>query len=139
MILQVRKTWIKTAVTMDIGAFRAKEIVLECRADTRVFHSTQLRKLVPIHCTFEFDVIVAVGMALFVDCLNHQEIIQRMAAENVFISEREISYLGGESILYLPLPTEKPLLVEKDTFFLLMVPSDGIVLICFAVLMGYQN
>lgn len=103
MILQVRKTWIKTVVTMDIGAFRAKETVLECPADSRIFHSTQLRKLVPVHCTFGFDVIVAVGMALFVDCRNNQEIIQEMASKNVFISEREISYLGRKFIIYLAL------------------------------------
>ncbi len=48
---------------MDIGAFHAKEIVLECPQDKTVFPSTQLRALAPSQCTFGFDVMVYVGMA----------------------------------------------------------------------------
>jgi hypothetical protein len=42
--------------------------------------------------TFGFDVIVEVGLALFVHCRNNIEIMTALAAENVFISEREVSY-----------------------------------------------
>jgi hypothetical protein len=42
-------------------------------------------------------------MALFVHCRNNQEIIKELAAQNVFISEQEISYLGRKFVIYLAL------------------------------------
>lgn len=88
---------------MDIGAFRAREIVLECPHDKTVFSSAQLRALAPPKCTFGFDVIVYVGLALFTHCRNEQEIIRALGARNIVISEREISYLGRKFIVYLAL------------------------------------
>jgi hypothetical protein len=101
--LCVQKTWTKVVVTMGIGAFYAKEIVLQCSYDQAVFHSSQLRSLVPAQCTYGFDVIVEVGMALFVNCRNEREIMRDLAAKNVFISEREIGYLGRKFVIYLAL------------------------------------
>jgi len=101
--LDVQKTWEKTIVTMDIGAFLAKEIVLECPDDKSVFPSPQLRALVPPNCTYGFDVIVHVGMSLFVHCRNGQEIMKDLAANNISISEREIGYLGRKFVIYLAL------------------------------------
>jgi hypothetical protein len=99
--LNTQKTWIKTVVTMDIGAFHAKETQLECPKDREVFTSQQLRMLVPAQCTFGFDVIVYVGMSLFVHSRNNQEIMKDLAARNISISEREISYLGRKFVIYL--------------------------------------
>jgi hypothetical protein len=99
--LNVRKTRTKTVVTMDIGAFRARETVLFCPNDQTPFTSEQLRRLVPEGATFGFDVIVAVGMALFVHGRNNFETMKELAAKNVFVSEREISYLGKKFIVYL--------------------------------------
>ncbi len=99
--LNVRKTRTKTVVTMDIGAFRARETVLFCPNDKMPFTSQQLRRLVPEGATFGFDVIVEVGMALFVHGRNNQETMKELAARNVFVSEREISYLGKKFIIYL--------------------------------------
>lgn len=99
----VRKTRTKTVVTMDIGAFCAKETVLFCPHDQTVFASEQLRSLVPERGIFGFDVIVEVGLALFVHCRNNQEAVKELAAKNVFVSEREISYLGRKFIVYLAL------------------------------------
>jgi len=99
----VRKTRTKTVVTMDIGAFCAKETVLFCPHDQTIFASEQLRRLVPERGTFGFDVIVEVGLALFVRCRNNQEVMKELAAKNVFVSEREISYLGRKFIVYLAL------------------------------------
>lgn len=62
-MLHVQKTTSpKTVVTMDIGAFNAKETVLFCPHDRKTFLSDQLRNLVPIGGTFGFDVIVEVGL-----------------------------------------------------------------------------
>jgi hypothetical protein len=101
--LHVQKSWGKTIVTLDIGAFRAKEIVLECPYDKTVFTSPQLRALAPAQCTYGFDVIVHIGMSLFVHCCNEREIMKDLAARNIFISEREIGYLGRKFVIYLAL------------------------------------
>ncbi len=101
--LHVQKTRTKTVVTMDIGAFRAKETVLFCPNDQTIFTSAQLRSLVPEKGSFGFDVIVKVGLSLFVHCRNNQETMKELAAKNVFVSEREISYLGRKFIVYLAL------------------------------------
>jgi hypothetical protein len=101
--LHVQKTWVKTVVTMDIGAFWAKETIFECPNDKAWFCSPKLRSLAPIKGTYGFDVIVEVGKLLFVHCRNETEIINDLAADNIFISEREIGYLGRKFIVYLAL------------------------------------
>jgi len=103
MLLVQKTTSPKTVVTMDIGAFNAKETVLFCPHDRKTFFSDHLRNLVPRGGTFGFDVIVEVGLALFVHCRNNREIMITLAAKNVFISERGVSYLGRKFIIYLAL------------------------------------
>lgn len=88
---------------MDIGAFEAKEVVFECPNDKIVFPSSQLRALAAAKCTYGFDVMVQVGMSLFVDCRNEQEIMRDLAFRNIFISAREIGYLGRKFVIYLAL------------------------------------
>ena len=99
--LRVRKSSSKTVVTMAIGAFRAKETVLQCCHDQIAFPSEQLRALAPAKCTFGYDVLVHVGYALFVHCRSDQEIIKELAARNISISDREISFLGKKFVTYL--------------------------------------
>jgi len=124
-MLHVQKTTSpKTVVTMDIGAFNAKETVLFCPHDRKTFFSEQLRNLVPRGGTFGFDVIVEVGLALFVHCRNNREIMIAMAAKNVFISEREVSYLGRKFIIYLAIahrqsrPNLRNLMARKGGYIL---------------------
>lgn len=88
---------------MDIGAFSAKETVLNCPNGHGTFRSAQLRSLVPKGGTFGFDIIVKVGVALFVHSRSNLEVMAELAARNVFISEREISFLGRKFIIYLAL------------------------------------
>jgi uncharacterized protein YbaR (Trm112 family) len=102
--LNVRKTTQeKTVATMDIGPFWAKETELECPRCEAVYFSEELRKLVPIHCTFGFDVIEYVGKALFLRSRNNREIMNELASEDITISEREVSFLGQKFIIYLAL------------------------------------
>jgi len=104
LILHVQKSADpKTVVTMDIGAFVAKQSVLFCPHGHGIFKSRQLQKLVPKGATFGFDVIVEVGMSMFVHCRSNQEVIADLATKNVFMSEREVSYLGRKFIIYLAL------------------------------------
>lgn len=103
-MLNVQKTADpKTVVTMDISAFLARETLLYCPNGHVTFRSEQLRNLVPKGATFGFDVMVEVGFALFVRCRGNQEVMAELAAKNVFISEREISYLGRKFVIYLAL------------------------------------
>ncbi len=101
--LRIQKTDTKTVVTMDIGAFFAKQTTTYCPHNHGTFRSEQLRSLVPQAGTFGFDVIIEVGFALFVNCKGNQEVMVELAAKNVFMSEREISYLGRKFITYLAL------------------------------------
>lgn len=122
--LHVQKTRTKTVVTMDIGAFWARETVMFCPQDQTIFPSEKLRSLVPEGGTFGFDVIVAIGLALFVHCRNNQEIMAELAVKNVFVSEREISYLGRKFIIYLALAHRESQPYLKD----LMARRGGYIL-----------
>lgn len=104
----------KTVFTMDIGAFIAKQTVLFCPHGHGSFKSRQLQNLVPKGGTFGFDVIVEVGMSLFIHCRSNQEIMTELAAQNVFMSEREVSYLGRKFIIYLALCHRQSLPVLKE-------------------------
>ena len=101
--LQTKKTWKKTVVTLDIGAFVAKETVLECPDDQTVLTSSVLRSLVPKGCTFGFDVIAHVGRSLFIEGLDEERIVMALKRRNVSISKREIGYLGRKFVVYLAL------------------------------------
>ena len=90
-------------VTLDIGAFRAKEIILQCPEDKALYSCEELRTLTPYRCTFGYDVIVYVGYALFVQCRSEKEIIKDLAERNISISDREISFLGKKFVTYLAL------------------------------------
>lgn len=97
----VYKTREKTVVTLDIGAFRTKEIILQRPEDKVLYTSSELKALTPYRCTFGYDVIVYVGYALFVHCWSDQEITQALAERNISISDREISFLGKKFVTYL--------------------------------------
>lgn len=99
--LTVLKTREKKVVTLDIGPFRAKETVLQSLEDGTVYACQELKALAPQRCTFGYDVIVYVGYALFVHCRGEQEIIKELAARNISISDREISFLGKKFVTYL--------------------------------------
>ena len=99
--LQVVKTQSKTVVTLDIGAFTAKETCLKCSCQDEIYGSRELRALAPDRGTFGFDVIVHVGRALFVRCLDVQEVVNELARRNISISQSEVTFLGKKFIAYL--------------------------------------
>jgi len=98
--LKVLKSREKTVVTMDIGAFRAKETILQ-DAGGGIHHCEQLSNLAPHRCTFGYDVLVHVGYALFVHGRTEQQIVAHLAERNVTISARQIGNLGKKFIAYL--------------------------------------
>lgn len=100
--LTVIKRSKKNVVTLAIGAFCARETVLQ-DSQGSIYNSRQLRALSPYRCTFGYDVLVYVGRALFVEGCNERQIIAALAQKNVSISAREISFLGKKFIIYLAL------------------------------------
>ncbi len=122
--LFVQKTWTKTIVTMEIGTFKAKEIVLQCSDDGAVFVSSQLRSLAPHQCTYGFDVIEHVGTSLFVHSLNEQQIVSDLESKNIFISKREIGYLGRKFVVYLALAHRE----SREQLVQLMAKRGGYIL-----------
>jgi len=101
---------------MDIGAFIAKQKVLICPHGHGTFKSGKLQSLAPENGTFGFDVIVEVGFALFVHSRSNREIMAALATQNVFLSEREVSYLGRKFIIYLALAHRQSQPVLKKYF-----------------------
>ena len=101
--LNVFKTRVKKVITLDIGTFRAKEIILQSPDDKTIYTCQGLKALAPYRCTYGYDVIVSVGYALFVHCRSDQEIIKELAQRNISISDRGISFLGKKFITYLAL------------------------------------
>jgi len=99
----VQKTHTKTVITLDIGAFESKEVVLQCPKDQTIYHSEELRELSPTNGTFGYDIIVYVGKALFIHCQNNRAIMKNLASKNILISERSISNLGKKFIAHLSL------------------------------------
>ena len=92
----------KNIVTLAIGAFCARETVLEDSAGS-IYHSRQLRALSPYRCTFGYDVLVYVGRLLFVEGHSERQIIAALGGKNVSLSAREVSFLGKKFIVYLAL------------------------------------
>jgi hypothetical protein len=99
----VQKTEIKSLSTMDIGEFYARQTILHCPHGHGIFKSRQLQNLVPRGGTFGFDVIIEIGYSLFIHCRSNQDTMAALAAKNILISDREISYLGRKFIIYLAL------------------------------------
>jgi len=98
--LKVLKSRVKKVVTMEIGPFLAREIILH-DGNGVVYHSEQLSNLTPHRCTYGYDVLVYVGYALFVHSRNEQQVIEDLAGRNISISPRQIGYLGKKFIVYL--------------------------------------
>ena len=102
--LKVQKTRPgKRAATLAIGDFIAHETLYYCPGCGGVFHSAELRALIPESCNFGYDIIVFVGKSMFLRCRNYQEIRLELQRRNVWISESEISFLAKKFVLYLGL------------------------------------
>ena len=102
--LKVLKTYPgKKAATLAIGNFIGHETVYYCQGCGCVFHSNELRTLIPENCNFGYDIIVFIGESLFLRCRNYQEIRLELQQRNVRISESEIAFLAKKFVMYLGL------------------------------------
>jgi len=121
--LKVLKSREKTVVTMDIGAFIAKETILQDDKGS-VYHNEQLRALTPHRCTYGYDVLVYVGRQLFVHNRNEQQIVKQLGQKNVCISARQIGYLGKKFIAYLAIAHQQ----SRQRIKQLMLAKGGYIL-----------
>jgi hypothetical protein len=104
--LKVLKSREKKVVTMDIGPFYAKETVFY-NSEGGLYHSRQLRSLVPYRCTYGYDVLVYVGRGLFLDCRSEQQLIEELRRKNISISPVRSVILAESLSSIWPLPTGK--------------------------------
>jgi len=101
--LKILKTHTKTAATLEIGLVRVHETIKQCDSCYEIYRSDEPRKLVPHGCRSGFNVLVDVGMALFVECKNEKQIQAELKSLNVPISIRQVGYLAKKFIVYLAL------------------------------------
>jgi len=102
--MKVQKTLpTKRVATLEVGDFIAHETVYHCELCMRIFHSEELRQLVPEKCNFGYDVIVFIGESVFLHCSSYQEIFWDLRERNVTISESEIAFLAKKFVIYLAL------------------------------------
>ena len=82
---------------------RIHETFKHCDSCDEIYRSGQPRKLIPHGCRSGFNVLVDVGMAVFVECKNEKQIQAELKSSNVPISIRQIGYLAKKFIVYLAL------------------------------------
>jgi len=93
----------KRVATLEIGDFIAHETVYQCEQCSRIFHSEELRSVVPEKCNFGYDVIVFIGESVFLHCRSYQEIFWDLRERNLTISESGIAFLAKKFVIYLSL------------------------------------
>jgi len=101
--LKVLKTHTKTAARLEIGFVKIHETITHCDGCDVVYRSDEPRKLIPHGCRSGFDVLVDVGMALFVECKSEKQIQAELKDSNIPISIRQIGHLAKRFIVYLAL------------------------------------
>jgi len=103
--LTVAKTRTKTVATLAIGRLRAHEIMRGCKKceNLTTYRSEELLRLVPYRCQFGYDILVHVGISIFLGYRTEAEIRLELERNNVAISASEIAYLAKKFIVYLAL------------------------------------
>lgn len=108
------KTHTKTAATLEIGRVRVHETIKHCDSCYGIYRSDEPRKLIPHGCRSGFNIIVNVGMSMFVECKNEKQIQAELKSRNVPISIRQVGYLAKKFIVYLALAHKESRSKIKD-------------------------
>ncbi len=101
--LNVYKTKKRGMATLLTGDCKANITQLICKNCEIIYSPEELNLIIPKNSYFGFDVIVYIGIELFVNHRNDEKIKQLLNERNISISLREISYLGKCFIAYLAL------------------------------------
>jgi len=110
--MNVLNTTTKSAATLAIGQFSAREYHYDCPRCGFVAGSEELRALVPERCNIGYDVVLYVGEEFFLRSRDNEQIVMSLREKNVFVCRSEISYLAKKFIVYLALLHKK---VQKQT------------------------
>ena len=110
--MNVLNTNTKSAATLAIGQFSAREYRYYCPRCGFVVGSQELSGLVPERCNIGYDVLVYVGQEFFLNSRNNEQIVMGLRDKNVFVCRNEISYLAKKFIVYLASLHKK---VQKET------------------------
>lgn len=86
---------------MTIGAFCARETVLECPQCGVIYTSKTLEELVSPGCSHGYDVLVYAGISVFLHHRNEKEIKSELEQRGISISLSGIGYLAKKFIVYL--------------------------------------
>jgi len=105
--LKVSKTRTRTASSLHVGPFHARETVLICKPCSHTYRSEELCDLVPPGANFGYDVMIYAGNALFLRYRNEEEVVAELAGKNIQISPREVSLLGMKFITYLSMAHQR--------------------------------
>jgi hypothetical protein len=101
--LQVLKTRTRRVMTLAIGPWIARETIWWDPATDQVYPSAALRRLVAPGCQYGYDVLVAVGRALFVEDQPVHQILTQLAGRQVHLSASTVAELGRRFIVLLAL------------------------------------
>ena len=99
---------------MEIGRVRFHETIKHCDSCHAIYRCDEPRKLVPHGCRCGFNVLVDVGLALFVECKNEKQIQADLKSRNIVISIRQVGYLAKKFIVYLALSHKESRSKIKD-------------------------
>ena len=110
--MNVLNTNTKSAATLAIGQFSAREYRYYCPRCGFTIGSEELSGLVPERCNIGYDVLAYVGEEFFLNSRNNEQIVMSLREKNVFVCRNEISYLAKKFIVYLALLHKK---VQQET------------------------
>jgi hypothetical protein len=99
---------------LEIGRVRFHETIKHCDSCHAIYRCDEPRKLVPHGCRCGFNVLVDVGLALFVECKNEKQIQADLKSRNIVISIRQVGYLAKKFIVYLALSHKESRSKIKD-------------------------
>ena len=103
--LLVLKTQTRTITTLTIGTFNAHETIRTCVnplcGHDDLYESGELTQLVPHQGRFGYDVIVFIGMQLFIKCRSEGDVVAALREKGVSISRSEIGVLARKFVVYL--------------------------------------
>jgi len=100
---RVQKTWERTGVTLQHGAFRLRQTVRVCVSGCRGKKPiSTLAGLIPARSVVGYDVMVYVGFERFLHLRQREEIRASLAADHgILLSSGEISVLSHRFVVYL--------------------------------------
>jgi hypothetical protein len=92
---------LRRAATLAIGEFVAHETVCSCPRCRQVYRSHELRRLLPEHSCFGYDIIAFVGESMFLRSRNYRQIRLALQERNIRMCESEIAFLARKFVVYL--------------------------------------